>query len=55
MKICNVDGINMCCWTHGVNINMDEYFEGKCRIGEAEKIDDDDDYYDDYLPDGVPE
>jgi hypothetical protein len=43
MCTCNVDGINMCCWTHGVDISMDEYLEGTCRFGEEEETFDDDD------------
>lgn len=58
MYHCNVDPINLCCWTHGVDISMDEYMEGTCHVGEAEEMfgdDDDDDYFDDHYDDYAPQ
>lgn len=44
MSGCNLDGINMYCWTHGRDIDEADYVEGVCGIGafEEEGWDEDD-------------
>ena len=39
---CDLDPINMCCWTHGVDIDEADYGEGCCYMGEREEELDDD-------------
>ncbi len=47
MSDCNLDSVNMCCWTHGVDIDEGDYVEGYCSEGwfEAENECGDDDMY----------
>lgn len=45
---CDLDPINMCCWTHGVEIDEADYMEGVCELGYAEdEMEPDDDEDDD--------
>lgn len=46
---CNLDLINMCCWTHGVDIDEADYHEGCCIEGylEEEEEQEEDFYYED--------
>ena len=50
---CDIDPINMCCWTHGVDLSPEETMEECCYLGESEdeyseeEVDDFDDFNDD--------
>ena len=33
MSYCNLDAVNMYCWTHGVDIDEADYAEGYCSTG----------------------
>jgi hypothetical protein len=35
--MCDLDAVNMCCWTHSVDITEAEYCEGVCHIGYYEE------------------
>lgn len=48
---CNLDLVNMCCWTHGVDITEADYIEGVCAIGYIEEEEAYDEDPDDYYPD----
>ena len=41
---CDLDLINRCCWTHGVDISEVDYVEGCCWKGNPEYTDDDEDF-----------
>lgn len=51
--MCDLDPINMCCWTHWIDIDQDDYLNGFCALGFefeiADEFDDEDDFgpYDD--------
>ena len=34
---CNLDPVNYCCWTHGIDITEADYIEGCCAVGWAEQ------------------
>ena len=44
---CDLDPINMICWTHGVAIDENDYLEGSCSVT-IDECDDDDDELEDY-------
>ena len=48
MSDCNLDGVNMCCWTHGVDIDSADYAEGYCSEGWWQRVNEDDRDDDDY-------
>lgn len=36
-RMCDLDPINMCCWTHGIDIDEADYIDGNCPIGYHEE------------------
>ena len=34
--MCDLDPVNYCCWTHGVDIDQGDYLDGYCHIGRGE-------------------
>lgn len=44
---CDLDPVNMCCWTHGTDIKMEDYLEDCCSRGDVEDYDDDEPPYTD--------
>ena len=56
---CDLDPVNMCCWTHGCDIDESDYIEGVCSMGseeDSEYFSEGDDYdsedYEYYEPQG---
>jgi len=37
MMGCDLDLVNMCCWTHGVDIDEADYIDGVCDVGAMEE------------------
>ena len=34
---CDLDPINLVCWTHGIDITPEDYVEGVCDVGCCEE------------------
>jgi hypothetical protein len=44
---CDLDPINCCCWTHGVDIDPRDLADGLCYVGACEEDEDGMEEYDD--------